>query len=199
MFCTKCATSLPAGTRFCTSCGAATGATSPAAQSTGDGPVPPDLHWAAVLGLTIVTCGLFWLFWNYKVARFVKKIDPASNAVKQALAIVGVVVIQVAYWVLTMILALVANPDLADGLGGLNKVFESVIGLIGIFMLIGMRKSLLRHYNSVEAIGLKLNELMTLVFGIVYFQYHLSNIAAWKKSQPRTVYVPAAAPLTPTS
>jgi hypothetical protein len=161
--------------------------------------MPPDLHWAAVVVLSIVTFGLFWMFWNYKVARFVNKIDPASSAVKQALAIVGVVALQVGVGIILGVLSGLGISDLADNVGPLDKVFDSLIGLIDIFMVIGMRKSLLRHYSSVEPIGLKLNELLTIVLGVVYFQFHFSNIAAWKKSRTGTVPVQAGAPLSPAS
>jgi transposase len=91
------------------------------------------------------------------------------------------------------------NSDFADNVGPLDKVFDSVVALINIFMVIGMRKSLVQHYNSVEPIGLKLNELLTIVLGVVYFQFHFSNIAAWKKTRTGTVPVQAGAPLSPAS
>jgi len=159
--------------------------------------MPPDLHWGAVLGLSIVTFGLFWMFWNYKVAKFVRKLDPESKAVKQALGIATVVVLQIGVGIILGVLSALGISDLADNVGPLDKVFESVVGLINIFMVIGMRKSILRHYNNAEPIGLKLNELMTIVFGTVYFQFHFSNIAAWKKSRSRGASVQAGAPIAP--
>ena len=69
---------------------------------------------------------------------------------------------------------------------GTEEVADSAIGLINIFMVFGMKKSLVWYYNVKEPIGLKLNDLMVLVFGVLYLQFHLSNIATSKKSQPRT-------------
>jgi hypothetical protein len=53
-----------------------------------------------------------------------------------------------------------------------------VVMLIAVF---GMRSSLVRYYNSVENIGLKLSGVMTFFFSILYFQYHFSRIAEMKK------------------
>lgn len=44
-------------------------------------PVPPDLHWALVILLSVITFGLFGLIWAFRQAAFVKKIDPTSKAV----------------------------------------------------------------------------------------------------------------------
>jgi hypothetical protein len=51
--------------------------------------------------------------------------------------------------------------------------------MTGIFML---RQSLLSYYSKVEPIGLELSGVMTFLFGPLYFQYHLSRIAKWKKT-----------------
>ena len=44
------------------------------------GPIPPSLHWALLLLLSIVSLGLFSRMWIFVQARFVKKIDPAGYA-----------------------------------------------------------------------------------------------------------------------
>jgi hypothetical protein len=43
------------------------------------GPMPPDLHWALVLLLGIMTFGIFSLVWLIIECSFVKTIRPASN------------------------------------------------------------------------------------------------------------------------
>ena len=61
----------------------------------------------------------------------------------------------------------------------------SVALLIAVFWLIaifGMRSSLVRYYNTVEPMGLRLSGVMTFFFNIIYFQYHLSRIANWEKT-----------------
>jgi len=38
------------------------------------------------------------------------------------------------------------------------------------------------YYNSVERYGLALSGAMTFFFSSVYFQYHINQIAKWKKA-----------------
>jgi hypothetical protein len=54
-----------------------------------------------------------------------------------------------------------------------------IFALMAIF---GMRSSLVRYFNTVEPIGLRLSGVMTLFFSLLYFQYHLSRIAEWKRT-----------------
>ena len=73
-----------------------------------------------------------------------------------------------------------------------SSLSHSDRGLGSILMLAGLvcytvarfriRKILFTHYNSVEPIGLRLSDVMTFFFGTMYFQYHLSRIAQWKKT-----------------
>ena len=44
------------------------------------GPVPPDFHWALVLLIGFVTCGLFWWAWWIVEGVFVRKLKSDSKA-----------------------------------------------------------------------------------------------------------------------
>jgi hypothetical protein len=57
-----------------------------------------------------------------------------------------------------------------------------LIAIVALVAIFGMRSSLVRYYNTVEPIGLKLSGVMTFFFSILYFQYHFSRVAAWKKT-----------------
>jgi hypothetical protein len=60
-------------------------------------------------------------------------------------------------------------------------VYFGAIALI-IMAWFNMRASLLHYYNVVEPYGLRLSGVMTFFFNMLYFQYHLSKIAQWKKT-----------------
>ena len=140
-------------------------------------PVPPNMHWLIVLVLSAFTYGLGGLVWGFKQAFFVKKLDPGSKGVLYLCLAAIAMVIQVAlYFVLVS-----SSPTgfAALWMVSLTNVVIIVFALIGIF---GMRKSLLHHYNTVEPIGLRLGGIMTFFFSILYFQYHFSRIANWKKT-----------------
>ncbi len=140
-------------------------------------PVPPNMHWLIVLILSAFTYGLGGLVWGFKQAFFVKKLDPGSKGVRYLCLAAVAMFIQIAlYFVLIS-----ASPTGLSALWmvSLTNVVIIVFALMGIF---GMRKSLLHHYNTVEPIGLRLGGIMTFFFSILYFQYHFSRIANWKKT-----------------
>lgn len=141
-------------------------------------PVPPNMHWLIVLILSAFTYGLGGLVWGFKQAFFVKKLDPGSKGVLYLSLAAVAMVVQVALYFL-IFSSPSASGVAALGMVGLTNVVIIVFALIGIF---GMRKSLLRHYNSVEPIGLRLGGIMTFFFSILYFQYHFSRIANGKKA-----------------
>jgi hypothetical protein len=162
----------------------------PVAQVTprGTGPIPPSLHWALVLLLGMFT-GLFTTVWMFIQAAFVKKIDPQSKATM--LYIAGLVAVLAGSFV-AVIFAIIVAPRLqnqdpsAAALGiGLGLVMMLVM-LAGTALFIAgtfnMRSSMLRYYNTVEPINLRLSGLMTFFFNVLYFQYHFSRIAKWKET-----------------
>jgi FlaA1/EpsC-like NDP-sugar epimerase len=141
------------------------------------GPMPPNMHWFVVLILSFISMGLGGLVWTFKEAGFVKKIDPASKATTMfalgLLAMVGQVAIS---FVMMRSASMSEVQTMSMVIMALN-VLIIVVMLMGIF---GMRKSLVRYYNTVEPMGLRLSGVMTFFFSILYFQYHFSRIAKWK-------------------
>ena len=141
------------------------------------GPVPPGMHWALVLLLALLTCGIFPIVWLFIEAGFVRKIDPKSNAILLlVLYLVGIFVGEG--------ISITGTLSGRDGeilaLVGMLIVLACVIPfLVAIF---GMRSSLERYYNSVENIRLKLSGIMTFLFSVYYFQHHFKRIADWKQT-----------------
>ena len=210
MFCQNCGNPILEKARFCGNCGAAAAPLSEPAQPSGvpapppfapasavapvsyappappqsvpqglaAGPVPPNLPWPVVLILSWVTFGLGALVWGFKQALFVKKIDPSSKAVLMlVLAVISMVVQVCLAFVGTRSYG--SSREIMTALSALLNLPILVAGLIAIF---GMRSALIRYYNTVEPIGLRLNGVMTFFFSILYFQYHFSRIARWKKT-----------------
>lgn len=138
----------------------------------GQWPAPPDLHWAAVLLLSLVTCGIFWLIWFYKQAAFVKRLDPRNQAIQLFFGYIGV-------FFLSLFLSLMGRYQVLLILSILLPWAALALLLTAVF---SMRSVLLRHYNTVENIGLRLGPVMTFFFNMLYFQYHFSRIARWKRT-----------------
>jgi hypothetical protein len=155
------------------------------------GPVPPDFQWPLVLLIGFVTCGIFSLVWLFIEAAFVKKIRPASIHLK---LYITALIVQFGSMIVFygVIFALAA----ASAARGSNQPPNAAIGLVAVLYWVGllgawvlniianfkMRDAMVEYYNTVEPINLRLSGVMTFFFNILYFQYHFSRIAAWKKT-----------------
>jgi hypothetical protein len=148
------------------------------------GPMPPSMHWALVLVISIF-CGIFGLVWLFVQASFVKKLDPNNKSIMMfiisfVVGIGGMIVMMAAGGAAV---AMGARGQAALPLMALLYpivcLLPAVFSIIGVF---GMRRSLLNHYNTVEPIGLRLSGVMTFFFAIFYFQYHFNRITNWKQT-----------------
>jgi drug/metabolite transporter (DMT)-like permease len=131
-------------------------------------PPPPQLHWALVLLLTVVTLGIFYLLWIIVQARWVKRIDPESQALSLqvifiVLSIVGQVVIE-------------ASDKGSGGavMGGLLTLGGTVAGVVGFF---SQRRTMLSYYQQRLPQGLRLSPALTFFLGPFYLQHHMTRIA----------------------
>lgn len=141
--------------------------------------MPPEMHWAVVLILSWITFGLGAVVWMFKEAAFVKKIDPSSKAVVLYIGVLLLMVVQVALY-----LPVISSGDISEveSVAGIIMIVSVAIVILALVTIFGMRGSLIRYYNTTEPIGLKLSGVMTFFFSILYFQYHFSRIARWKKT-----------------
>lgn len=62
---------------------------------------------------------------------------------------------------------------------GLIPFLGVIFAIIGIFK---MRDVIQEYYNTIEPINLRLSGVMTFFFALLYFQYHFSRIAEWKRT-----------------
>ncbi len=132
----------------------------PGANFSPEYPLPPRIHWAALL-LAILSAEalVLWLVprpyrdfvinvvtaaWPIYLCVWVRKIDQKSSSL---------------YW---------AVASLVTGF-----LFSWLLWIVVIFEL---REELLEHYNRREKIGLRLNWILTALFSFFYFQYELNKI-----------------------
>lgn len=138
----------------------------------GQWPAPPDMHWAAVLLLSMVTCGIFGLVWFYKQAAFVKRLDPRNQAIQFFFGYIAVLFASI----------LISFMGRLTTLLIINFLLPWAALALLLAAVFSMRTVLQRHYNTVENIGLRLGPVMTFFFNMLYFQYHFSRINRWKKT-----------------
>ena len=144
-------------------------------SSYGSTQVPPDLHWALVLLLCVVTCGLFSWAWLIVEASYVQKVRDGSRALLFAILSCACFIIANFFNIFTSAM----NPGMRSPVGGLLSLVGFVLYFVAVFT---MKSGLEDHYNVDEPINLQLSGVMTFFFAIFYFQYHFSRIAQWKKS-----------------
>ena len=147
----------------------------PQSPQAGGGPVPPSLHWALVLVLSFVTCFIFGWVWIFIQASFIKKIRPASNLVMMYALYIALLVVGYAVTFALMFTGLRALASL----GNLICLAALVLFIVTNFKA---RSLLLEYYNTVEPINLRLSGVMTFFFSMLYFQYHFTRIAEWKRT-----------------
>jgi hypothetical protein len=134
------------------------------------GPIPNGVHWAVLL---IPFVGLVFYFIQIS---FIKKIDPQNPSLKFFLIGLGLYIL---YFPLAIGGALAGNEvgAVVALVGALCGLGAAVCILVSVFK---MRSSLVRYYNTVEPIGLRLSGVMTFFFNVMYFQYHFTRINKWK-------------------
>jgi GYF domain 2 len=139
-------------------------------------PPPPSLHWALVLLLAVVTCGLFAWVWAIVEAAWVKKVQPVSNGILYWGIAIGLQVVYIA-------LSISQDPSV-KAFGGIAELAGAVVWIVGAF---NIKNSLEEHFTVAEPMGLQLSGVMTFFFNVYYFQYHFSRIIEIKRSQGQIV------------
>ena len=172
MYCVHCGANLGSADLYCTRCGKSKAAAPPGAVVAPAQPgvqLPPDLHWALLILLNLITCGIFGIVWVFIQAFWAKKLAPGNTAIAFVSAYAGGIV-----------LAVMLSLDKS------TEPFGSLVNLAGVVCLIvgnfRIRAAMEEYYNSAENIGLTLSGVMTFFFGMIYFQYHINRIAKWQKT-----------------
>jgi hypothetical protein len=124
-------------------------------------PMPSDMHWAVLLLLGVVTCGIFLIVRMFQQAAYGKKVDPANQTTL--------------FYGLYIGLALLRG--FIDGFGAnqANSGFGILIGLVA-FVLVEVGHFKLRD-SLQTAFGRPLGPVMTFFFAPFYFQYHMRQVA----------------------
>lgn len=139
-------------------------------------PDPPSLHWALVLLLAFVTCGIFSWVWMFVQASWMKKVLPTTKV----MTYYGIAIALYCVGIVITLSSGVSPGQEANPLGGLFNLAGAVLFIVGAF---AMKSSMEEHFNTAERIGLQLSGVMTFFFNVLYFQYHFTQIVEMKKRQ----------------
>lgn len=140
-----------------------------------DVPSPPGLHWALVLLLAVVTCGIFSIIWLFVQANWARKIDPQNKAM-----------ILISIYLVGAFAAGGLNAFAeAGGTEGL-ELLAALINLAGVVCLI---VGYFRIKDAMEAtfggapLYLQMSGVLTFLFNVFYIQYHLTRISELYKKR----------------
>ncbi|HMG03579.1 MAG TPA: DUF4339 domain-containing protein [Edaphobacter sp.] len=151
----------------------------PAAYAVSPYPDPPNLHWALVLILTICTCGLFAILWDFVQLLWMKRIEPQTKAFPYFIAYAVVTFLNAGTSMRVSMLAMHTGHGHTSPFSILLSIAAFVLVILYRF---SMRDSLERHFNGAEPLGLQLGPIMTFFFGGLYFQYHFNRLNAIKQA-----------------
>lgn len=148
-------------------------------RSVGLYPDPPDLPWWLALLLGLFTGGVFFVIWDIVQAAWLKRVQPASNALALYIAIAVVYIIRLpASWA-------TINYNLFNGpvVGPHHGFFLFLVWLtLYIASRTVIRRDLLQHFNGPEPLGLRLNAFLVYVLGGLYIQYHFNRLNELKRA-----------------
>ncbi len=137
--------------------------------------LPPNLHWAALLIIDIVTRSYFNMIWAFFQANWARKLSGKNTPmVLIAMYPAGMVCGGFAIG-----FGNASGQEVLNGLGFVLLIGGLICMIAGVFSI---RSAMESYYNTVENIGLSLSGVMTFFFGVVYLQYHVNRLARWKKT-----------------
>jgi hypothetical protein len=141
-------------------------------------PAPPSLPWGVLLLLSMLSVGLFQLIWDLALARWMRELQPQSRAIY--------------YYGAVVVLLLVVFAGVAGG--RINATDATAMRWFAVAMMVlwltgrfSMMRSLEDYFDQTRAMGLSLSEGMTLVFGSLYFQYHLNHVTKAKAEHKQAI------------
>lgn len=141
-------------------------------------PLPPNLHWALLLLLVVLTrpyLGFFNWIWAFVLANWARKLSGNNKPL-----------VLVAMYPAGFMAAILGGAASASFDKDIAMVFAVICvfgGLIAyVFGIFSIRSAMEDYYNSRENIGLSLSGVMTFFFSTVYLQYHVNRLARWKKT-----------------
>ena len=142
-------------------------------------PAPPDLPWWLALALAAITGGVFIVVWDIVQAAWVRKVQPASNALALYIALAVVYALRLPSSWASINYNIFGGPPV-----GPHHGFLLFLLWLGLFLASrsAIRQDLLRHFNGVEHIGLRLNAFFVYIFGGIYIQYHFNRINEAKRA-----------------
>lgn len=149
-------------------------------------PDPPNLHWAIVLLLDLVTCSLFQMVWNIILSAWFRRVVPPSKAMILYIASAVLLFLQFATGQVAGLgsgrhgnfhgYGYHYNYGLHPGAFGLYGLIALACWVVRLVARFTFRSELEQHFNTVDPIGLRINPVLLFFFGGIYLQSQMNRI-----------------------
>lgn len=138
---------------------------------------PPDLHWALVLLIAVVSCCIFLMVWAFVQAIWARKVDKASKAIWYYAISIGS-----SFLIGGVVGVAGATQAIGDEVVIALQVFSHILSFtLNVAAAFSIRRSALDYYQN-SPFPLRLGPVMTFFFSTFYFQYHFSRINEWHRT-----------------
>ena len=135
-------------------------------------PPPPELHWLAVLGLSIVTFGLFLYIWCIVLGIWSNKAQRSPVTLLLYLAGIILLVVEVVYT------AGAPAGSFEDSMGTLIRLAGTAPLIFANFRV----KDLIIDYStSVAGPWISCNGVFVFLFGPIYLQFKITEVRSYLK------------------
>ena len=142
-------------------------------------PDPPDLPWLVALLLGVITGGIFFVVWDIVQASWLRRVQPASQALALYLGIAVLWLLRLPFNWDSIRYNLFDGPPV-----GPHHGFLMFLVWLGLFLAsrIVLRRELLEHFHVEEPMSLQLNAFLMFLLGGLYVQYHFNRINERKRA-----------------
>ncbi len=135
-------------------------------------PAPPELHWLAVLGLSIVTFGVFLYIWCIVLGIWANKAQRSPVTLLLYLAGIILLIVEVVY-------------TSGATAGSFEASMGTLIRLAGtaplIFANFRVKDLIIDYSTSVAGPWISCNGVFVFLFGPIYLQFKITEIRSYLK------------------
>lgn len=130
----------------------------------------------AVVGLSIITLGIYTFYWLYSRTKILNRLLP-ENKIAGWLPIAAIVTL-IAYYVVSIAVPFLASasPELAAGLGGLSLIVNIAYIVFYLMWVFGFRSRLNQLSGSNKGDIFWLGGILTFFINVYYFQYKINQM-----------------------
>lgn len=136
-------------------------------------PIPPKLHWAWVLALSILTLGIFYYAWMIVQGNWARKYDRSNTTLLLYVAGVTILIVDLVF-------------DINMDAGSLDAKLEPLIRIFAAILIVPahfrLKDSIAEYSKKVGGPWLNPSGVLTFFFAPVYLQYQMNEVETFLRA-----------------